>query len=380
MGYQGTLEQVLGIPFSSGNAVEVLRNGDEIFPAMLNAIQIAETSIDFLTFVYWTGDIADRFADALSNKAREGIKVRVLLDGYGAMPMDDQLIDEMERAGVEVVWFRPLLRWKIWKVDNRTHRKILICDNNTAFTGGVGIAHQWEGNARNPNEWRDTHFKITGPAVWGLKSAFIENWVEANDTLTNNLLSSKTLTPVGNTAIQIIRSSASVRWSDIMLLYQTLIKSAKEHIYLCTAYFNLNEVLVGELIERAKEGVEIKILLPGKHIDKRISQIAGEDSFEPLIKNGIQIYYYQRTMMHAKVLLVDDDISCVGSANFNQRSMMKDDEINLIIRDKQVNKTLTEHYNEDLTHAEQVTRQRWKRRGFHKKALEFLSRGIQQEV
>ncbi len=374
------LEQTVGIPFTQGNTINVLKNGDEIFPAMLSAINNATQSVDFLTFVYWEGEVADQFAHALASKAKEGIPVRVLLDAYGALPMNKTLLDQMKQAGAHVIWFRPLARWKIWKSDNRTHRKILICDDETAFTGGVGIAKEWEGNARNPQEWRETHFKIQGPAVRGIKSAFVENWIEATDALNTDLFQKEEVPATGSSSIQVLRTSASVRWSDIVLLYQTLLAGAKTQIHLCTAYFNPDQALVKLLCKKASEGVDVKIILPGDHTDKRVSKIAAEDIFEPLLEAGVQLFYYQKTMMHAKVLMIDDDVSCFGSANFNHRSMLKDDEINLVAIDEALNFTLNAHFDEDLSHSEQVTHQRWKRRPIIKRVYESAIKVIKQEI
>ncbi|HCD51583.1 MAG TPA: cardiolipin synthase B [Balneolaceae bacterium] len=374
------LEQSIGIPFTEGNKVEILRNGVRIFPAMLEAIEQAQDNVDFLTFVYWQGKIAETFAQKLAKKAQEGVKVRVLLDGYGSRPMRKELIQHMKDAGVEVITFRPLMRWKIWKSDNRTHRKILICDDEVAFTGGVGIAEEWEGDARNEHEWRETHFKIKGPAVWGIKSAFIENWIEANDELLPELFSAKEQGQQGSVSIQTVRTSSSVRWSDIVLLYQSLLRMAKERIYICTAYFNPDDVLLNELIQKSNEGLDVRLIVPGGHIDKRISKVAAEDVFEPLIRNGVQVHYYTRTMMHAKILLVDNEVSCVGSANFNHRSMLKDDEINLVMIDRDINQALTDDYFNDLQHCERVTQQRWKRRSTVRKAKELLTRPVKDEL
>eukprot|EP00579_Thalassiosira_antarctica_P024091 CAMPEP_0201983240 /NCGR_PEP_ID=MMETSP0904-20121228/79643_1 /ASSEMBLY_ACC=CAM_ASM_000553 /TAXON_ID=420261 /ORGANISM="Thalassiosira antarctica, Strain CCMP982" /LENGTH=206 /DNA_ID=CAMNT_0048536305 /DNA_START=19 /DNA_END=635 /DNA_ORIENTATION=- len=206
MGYQKALEQTIGVPFTEGNSVNILKNGNEIFPAMLKAISEAQETISFLTFVYWQGDIADEFAEFFSKKAKEGVQVKVLLDSYGAFPMRKELVDFMKESGVEVVWFRPLSRWKIWKMDNRTHRKVLICDGKIAFTGGVGIAEEWNGNAGNKNEWRDTHFKVEGPAVEGIKAAFIENWIEAGNELEIAKEASTNLKKSGSTKIQTVRT------------------------------------------------------------------------------------------------------------------------------------------------------------------------------
>ncbi len=380
MNYQQVLEQTIGIPFSEGNSVSILKNGDQIFPAMLGAIEQASNSIDFLTFVYWKGNIATKFAKALADKAREGISVRVLLDAYGALPMEQELLELMKASGAEVIWFRPLIRWKIWKMDNRTHRKILICDDEVAFTGGVGIAEEWEGDARNPSEWRDTHFKITGPAVSGIKSAFIENWIEANDNLDLEVIGEDELPETGNTLIQTVRTSSSVRWSDIVLLYQSLIKSAEQKLWICTAYFNPDKALINLISEARKKGVDVRIMIPDKKTDQPISKVIAEDSFEQLLEAGVDIYYYTRTMLHAKIILVDNQLSCIGSANFNQRSMLKDDEINLVLIDKNINQELTGHFEEDLSHTNKVDPERWKRRSFFRRAGERFASIFKQEL
>lgn len=374
------LEQTIGIPFTDGNSVQVLKNGDEIFPAMLEAIGNASESVNFLTFVYWKGTIATRFAEALSEKARQGVCVRVLLDGFGAMPMEDELVERMKTAGVDLVWFRPMVRWKIWKSDNRTHRKILICDDKIAFTGGVGIAGEWEGDARNENEWRDTHFRITGPAVPGIKSAFVENWIEATDRLDLDHFSECDFSSAGDTAIQTVRTSSTVRWSDIVLLYQALLRLAEERIMICTAYFNPDQTLIDLLRDKADEGIDIRILIPGNTTDKMIAKVAAEDTFEQLLDAGIKVHYYTKTMMHAKILLVDDELSCIGSANFNHRSMLKDDEVNLVLIDEHINKTLAAHFREDLKYSELVTMQRWKNRSWIRRALESITKPFKQEI
>ena len=351
--YKNVLENALGIPFTQKNSVETLVNGDEIFPAMLDAIEKAERQIDFLTFVYWSGEIAVKFAKALSKKADEGVKVRVILDSYGANFMPDELSKLMENHGVELKWFRPLVRWKIWKTDNRTHRKVLICDKRVAFTGGVGIAEEWEGDARDPSEWRETHFKIKGEAVSGLQAAFMENWIETmgflpidpvweNDHVDGN-------EKVGSSFIQCLRTSASVRWSDIIMLYQTLIRIAQENIYITTAYFNPNENIIRLLIEAVDRGVDVNILMPGRHTDKGIAKLAGEEAFETLLEGGVHLWYYQKTMLHSKVITIDGKVSCIGSANFNHRSMLKDDEVNMVVIDEDLATTLNNHFKNVLT-------------------------------
>lgn len=378
--YQRVLEQTLGFPFSNGNKVKVLKNGVEIFPAMLDAIRNAKKKIEFLTFIYWTGDIAYEFANTLAEKAEEGVEVHVLLDSFGSQKMPADIPQIMKSKGVLIEWFRPVSHWKVWKIDNRTHRKVLICDGEVAFTGGVGIGEEWEGDARNENEWRETHFRIEGPAVDGLHAAFMENWIETGRDLELAIYDKPNEDRENRTKIQVIRTTASVRWSDIVMLYQTLIRMARENIRITTAYFNPNSVMIDLLKEASRRGIDIRIIVPGDHTDHEIAKIAGEDSFNELLEAGIQIWYYQKTMIHSKVITVDDAVSCVGSANFNHRSMLKDDEINMVIIDRDITGQLNIHFEEDLTHCEKINMKRWKKRGPLKKIKEKFAQLLNRQI
>lgn len=378
--YKGLLEKSLGIPFTSGNKVTVLKNGDQIFPAMLKAIADAKERIEFLTFLYSKGAIAEKFANALAEKAKEGVEVSVILDSVGAASMPRELYEMMENSGVHLEWFRPVTIWKIWKVDNRTHRKLLICDGEVAFTGGVGIAEEWEGDANSEDEWRETHFKIEGPAVFGLEAAFMENWIETGQRLKFNQIIETDANPDHETDIQVIRTSASVRWSDIIMLYLSLILMAKESIYITTAYLNPNSIILNSLVEAAERGVNVQIMVPGRHTDQEVARIAGDDSFQTLLDAGADLWYYQKTMLHAKIITIDGIISCVGSANFNHRSMLKDDEVNVVILDKDVAGTLNEHFMEDLESSEQISEGRWKQRSLFKRATEKVSNMFSQQI
>ncbi len=378
------LESTIGIPFTDNNSIEVLKNGDEIFGAMLEAIRSAEKKIDFLTFVYWAGDIPGRFAKELAKKAEEGVQVRALLDCYGAAYMPAKLYTLMEDKGVQVEWFRPLSRLKFWKTGNRTHRKILIIDDKIAFTGGVGIADEWDGDARNPDEYRDNHFKITGPAVCGLQASFLENWTEAAGVLPLSECQASELSDEsndnGNVPMQIISGESSVRWSDTIMIFQTLIQMAQESIYISTAYFNPGQILVEMLTDAVERGVDIHILMPGKHNDMRIAKVAGDDSFEPLLDGGVKLSYYQKTMYHCKSIIVDDLVSCIGSANFNHRSFKMDDEVSLIAISEKLAKTLNEQFKEDLKDSEYVDEARWKRRSYFKRSLEKVTYLLQNHI
>lgn len=347
---------------------------------MLKAIYQAKERVEFLTFVYWTGNIAHEFANALATKAEEGVEVFVILDSFGAAKMPNELLELMKRKGVQIELFRPLTHWKFWKIDNRSHRKVLICDGEVAFTGGVGIAKEWEGDARNEDEWRDTHFLIKGPAVFGLQAAFLENWIEAGRPLKFDHSIKGVSDPNQKVAIQVIRTSTSVRWSDIVMLYQVLIKMAQETIRITTAYFNPNSVIIDLLKEAAVRGVDIQIMMPGKTTDSEISKVAGDDSFDKLLHAGIKLFYYQKTMLHTKIITIDKILCCIGSANFNHRSMLKDDEINVVILDEQITGELIDHYMEDLKYCDEIEYERWKSRSLIKKFSEKMTNLFSQQI
>jgi cardiolipin synthase len=377
---QRVIEANLGVPAFEGNRLEILRNGVEIFPPMLEAIETAEHSVDFLTYVYWKGDIAWRFARALAEASRRKVRVRVLLDGYGALPMDAALVELMEDAGVEVAWFRPPVRWKVWQIDNRTHRKVLVCDRTVGFTGGVGIAEEWEGDARNPAEWRDTHIRVEGPAVRGLEAAFLTNWQETGRLALADVREIAGPDPIGSTPVHVIRSAATVGWSDVASLFRSVIGAARQRLWITTAYFVPDDGAIELLCETKQRGVDVQVLMPGRYIDTRVSNLAGSSSFNKLLDCGITIWRYQKTMIHAKVLTVDGILALVGSPNFNHRSMEQDDEICLVVPEKHFTRILEDHFREDIKHAERLTKEMWKNRGVIRRVREKASQLIKPQA
>ncbi|GAA4983333.1 hypothetical protein GCM10025734_05280 [Kitasatospora paranensis] len=259
------LERLIGIAATEGNELLPLRNGDEIFPAMLQAVEEAEHTVDMTTFVYWRGDIAHRFAHALAAKARQGVRVRLLLDGFGSRLIERELLDLMAAAGVEVAWFRRPVRLSPLKQNHRCHRKVLVVDARTAFTGGVGIAEEWSGDARNPDEWRDTHVQVRGPAVDGLAAAFAQNWAECReDALYGPADRFEEHAQPGRAVVQVVRGSASVGWQDLQTLMRVVISGAEQRLRLATAYFAPDRYFVDLLCAAARRGVEVELLLPGR--------------------------------------------------------------------------------------------------------------------
>ena len=368
-----TLEGVIGIPGTEGNRVEVLRNGDEIFPAMLEAIDGAEHTIDFLTFVYWKGDIGTRFARALCERAKLGVRVRVLLDGWGARPIDRSLIEDMNDAGVRVRWFRPLRRFNLGTLNHRTHRKVLIVDEAVGFTGGVGISDLWQGDARNENEWRDTHFMIEGPAVDGLRAAFLDNWVETDSTIFEDRHDRFPDQPKpGDSVVQCVRGSSETDRSDLAILFCALLQLAQHQIRVTTAYFVPDDDLSDRLCQAAERGVHVQILLPGPFADKRFVQLCAEADYERLVASGVELYNFQPSMLHAKIMTVDGIVANVGSANLNTRSLNCDDEIDLVVIDPHIVQTLDDHFDSDLERSARIDPRRWKRRSLRQHIAEHL--------
>ena len=376
-----TLEGVIGVPATEGNLVDVLVNGDRIFPAMLEAIGEAQRTIDLLTFVYWRGGIGTRFAEALSDKAGSGVRVRVLLDAWGASSIEPNLVSEMEDAGVRVRWFRPLHRLQPTKVNHRTHRKVMIVDEATGFTGGVGIADEWSGDARSEDEWRDTHFRVRGPAVDGLRAAFLDNWLETDPEVFDASIDRFPDQPQpGRAVIQCVRGASEVGWSDISTLLLALLQLAKGRIRITTAYFVPDDELIECLNAASDRGVTVEILLPGPHGDKRFVQLAGQAVYERILEHGVRIWHYQPTMLHAKIMTVDGLVANVGSANFNARSTELDEEINLVALDPDLVRLLDRQFDVDLKRSEEIQPGRWEDRSVGRRVLEGITRPLRHKM
>jgi cardiolipin synthase len=353
--------------------VSVLHNGCEIFPAMLEAIRGAEYAIDFLTFVYWKGEIGTEVADALCRRAKAEVHVRVLLDAWGSRPIDGHLIDNMIEAGVQLRWFRPLSRVRLGEVNHRTHRKVLVVDETVAFTGGVGISDLWSGDARNEHEWRDTHFKVEGPAVDGLRAAFLDNWAETDQAIFDVARDRFPRQPTpGQSIIQCVRGASATGGSDLASVFRTLLQLTQQRLRVTTAYFVPDDDLTKRLCDAATRGVQVQILLPGPFADKRFVQLAAEVDYEVLIKSGVELWNFQPSMMHAKIMTVDGLVANVGSANFNARSLNCDEEINMVIFDPSIVRTLDGHFDDDLERSVRIDPRRWRRRSLLQRAKEHL--------
>lgn len=353
---------LLGPALLPGNRVTALCNGDEIFPEMLGAIAGARRTIAFETYIYWSGSIGKAFSDALSERARAGVKVHVLVDWIGSGKMDQQLIEQMERAGVEFVKYHPPRWYTLRRLNNRTHRKLLVVDGTVGFTGGVGIADKWLGNAQDPDHWRDSHFKLEGPAVAQMQSAFLDNWIETKATVLHGDDYFPPLPPAGRQIAQVFKSSVDEASESARLMYLLSIASATDSVRIANAYFVPDGLSVRTLVSAAKRGVKVEIIVPGRHTDALVVGKASRASWGELLDAGVEIYEYQPTMYHVKVMVVDTRWTSVGSTNFDSRSFRLNDEANLNILDPEFAKRQADDFEQDKAKSRAVTVEMWRRR------------------
>ena len=364
---------LLGPPFLPGNKVSALLNGDQIFPPMLAAIRSAKTSITFETYIYWSGDIGQAFADALMERARQGVKVHVLLDWVGSAKMDDHMLADMRTAGVQVRKFHPPHWTHLGRLNNRTHRKLLVVDGHVGFTGGVGIAPQWTGHAQDPAHWRDSHFQVEGPVVAQLQSVFIDNWIK----VTGDVLYGPTYFPLlagaGGHAAQMFSSSPSGGSESMQLMYLLAITAASRSIDLSAAYFVPDALTLRALVEAQKRGVKLRIIVPGEHIDSDAVRGASRANWGPLLAAGAVIAEYGPTMYHCKVMIVDGLLTSVGSTNFDNRSFRLNDEATLNVLDKAFAAIQTKTFEADLGLSHQVSLAEWQQRPLRERVGEWMA-------
>ena len=356
-----------------GNRITALTNGDNVFPAMLEAIGTARHTVTFETFIYWQGELGRQFADALIGRARAGIKVHVLLDWLGTKKMDPDSIKSMKDAGVHVERYHPLRWYNLCRANNRTHRKLLIVDGTVGFTGGAGIADVWSGNAQDPDHWRDSHFKIEGPVVAQCQAAFMDNWLKTRSEVLQSGEYFPEVAPAGSHRAQVFMSSPSEGSESARLMYLLSIASAAKSIRIASAYFVPDDLSVQTLVQARRRGVTVQIIVPGEHIDTKVTGRASRSRWGPPLEAGASIYEYRPTMYHCKVLIVDDLWTSVGSANFDNRSFRLNDEANLNVYDADFAREQAEAFERDKQQAHRITLEQWTNRPRHEKLHERLA-------
>jgi cardiolipin synthase A/B len=353
---------LLGPAILPGNRMEVLLNGDEIFPAMLDAIGAARKSITLATFIYWAADIGKQFATALAEKAESGVKVHVLLDWLGCEKIDDSYVEMIRKAGGEVEKFHPVRWHDLGRLNNRNHRKVLVVDGSRGFTGGVGIAEEWTGRAQDATHWRDSHFMVQGPVVAQMQAVFLDSWMKATGRVLHGNDYFPELSPAGDAPAQMFSSSPSGGGESMHLMYLLAITAAERSILLANAYFLPDDLTVRTLVAALERGVRVRIMTPGAHIDDAIVRRASRAGWGDLLRAGAEIYEYQLTMFHCKTMVVDDLMVSVGSTNFDPRSFHLNDEANLNVYDRAAAAALSAVFEDDLLRSRLVTYESWRTR------------------
>jgi cardiolipin synthase A/B len=374
-----TMSRLLGPDLLPGNRVKVLQNGDEIFPAMLDAIRRAQHTIVFETYIYWTGEVGRAFSDALCERARAGVNVHVVLDWVGGK-LERQYLEAMKAAGVQMESYHPLRWYHLARMNNRTHRKLLVVDGRVGFTGGVGIADHWLGHAQSPNHWRDSHFQIEGPAVAQMQAAFSDNWIKTRAEVLLGDGYYPELAPVGEVRAQCFTSSWGDGSESVRLMYLLSIASASRHIRLQNSYFIPDGLAIDAFVAARRRGVAIEIIVPGPIIDERLVRGASRSRWDDLLDAGVSIYEYQPTMYHCKIMIVDDVWVSVGSTNFDDRSFRLNAETNLNIYDAEFAKGLIQAFEEDKARSRLVTRAEFKRRSALSKLIDELAGLLRRQL
>lgn len=352
-----------------GNRIQELLNGDQIFPAMLDAIRSARGTITFETYIFWSGSIGKEFADALSERAKSGVRVHVLLDWVGGR-LDHEILVGMRQSDVQIRRYNAPHWHNLDILNNRTHRKLMVVDGRIGFIGGVGIADKWRGHAQDPAHWRDTHFRTIGPVVAQMQTAFIDNWLQATGEVLHGEAYIPQLHLAGPQRAQVFTSSPGGGAENMQLMYLLSMTAAAHAIDLSASYFVPDDVTINTLVAALRRGVRVRILLPGPHMDMAIVRRASRAGWKPLLMAGAEIYEYQPTMFHCKVMIVDGLWVSVGSTNFDTRSFSINDEANMNVYDAEFAKRQTEIFEQDLKHSRRITLQEWKNRPVAEKLLD----------
>jgi cardiolipin synthase A/B len=368
------LEAISDAKLNHCNDLQVFTNGDQFYEAELEAIRRARKNVNLEAYIFEEGEIARRVVDALTERARAGVAVKLLMDGLGSMATKDSYFEELKKAGGKVAWYHPMRWYTLPVYNNRTHRELMVIDGEIGFIGGAGIADHWyKQTKKDQPRWRDTMVRVEGDVVPNLQATFAENWLES----CGELISGPNYFPIitrgrGQTAM-IVNSVPSAGGSTrARVLMQSLIASAQHTILMTTPYFLPDESMRDEIIRARKRGVQVKLITPGKKSDHMVTRSSSQHSYGPLLKAGVHISEYQPAMIHAKILLVDGVWGVVGSTNFDNRSFGLNDEVNMAVFDETFVTRLSEDYARDLANSKAITYEEWEHRPLWQRAPELL--------
>jgi cardiolipin synthase len=364
----------------ASNKVTTLLNGDQILPAMLEAIESAQRSICLETYIYWSGQVGRQFAMALAERARAGVKVHIVIDWVGSRKIDSSLLDLMRAAGAQVERYNPLVWYAVTRLNHRDHRKLLIVDGKVGFIGGAGLADHWRGDARGPGEWRDSMFKVEGPAVAQMQTVFMDNWVKTNARVLDGDDYFPALHTAGAYDAQVFKSSPREGTEDIKLMYLLCIAAARKNIRLSASYFVPDHLTTRAFVEACRRGVQVEIIVPGSKTDLPIAKHASRGKWGPLLQAGVRIYEYQPTMYHCKKMIIDDVFVSVGSANFGNRSFRLNDEANLNVYSGPFAAEQIRIFEADKAQCREKTLEEWKGRSLWARFLEVITAPFRSQL
>jgi cardiolipin synthase len=375
-----TMAGSTGVPFAAGNRLDVLNNGDAFYPAMLEAIAGAENSVTIEAYIYWAGDIGLRFARALADKARDGVRVKILLDAIGSSTIGRDILETLESGGCQLAWYNRIRWYTIGRFNHRTHRKSLVVDGRIGFTGGAGIADHWLGNAEGPEHWRDMQVRVEGPAVTPLQTGFAHNWLQT----TGELISGRDYYPpravAGDLAVQTLMSSPETGASTVRTMYYLSIVCARRSIYIANPYFVPDAAAIDTLIEAKQRGVDVRIMVSGTRNDNWLARQNSIRLFGRLLAAGIDVLEYNHTMLHHKTMVVDGVWVTVGTTNFDNRSFAHNEESNVCVYDRPLAERLHEIFRADMKGCRPIRLDAWQARGVWSRLQEFVASFLQDQV
>jgi cardiolipin synthase len=362
-----------------GNAVQVLQNG-AIFPAMLADIAAAEHSVHLETFVWTAGEVEKTFVDALSAKARAGVKTRVLIDSLGGAGSNADQLERLKSNGVQLATYCKPHWWNFGRFNHRTHRKLLVVDGKIGYAFGHGIADQWLGNGEDPEHWRDTGVRLEGPVVHGLQSVFAQNWVEETHCLPACDECFPKLERAGDVPAHVVSSASADAVSSVAMLYTVAIASARREVLIQNPYFAPNDGVVDLFAMMVRRGVKVSLMLPGKHTDSPFVRRAGCNLYTALLEAGVRLYEFEPTLLHQKIVVVDELWSHVGSTNFDARSLALNEEVGVGILDARVAQELKAAFKADLRHCRELELEEWEKRPVYDRAYERFAYLLHEQL
>jgi cardiolipin synthase A/B len=375
-----TVSGATGMVFAAGNRITLMNNGDEFYPAMLEAIEEAEASVTIEAYIYWAGDVGRRFARTLAHRAQHGVSVKILLDAVGSASIGSEILETLESGGCQLAWYNRIRWYSIGRFNHRTHRKSLVVDGRIGFTGGAGIADVWAGHAQDAQHWRDMQIRLEGPAVVPLQTGFAVNWLQTTGELVTGHRYYPPIDADGPLSALTLMSSPEAGASTVRTMYYLSIVCARKSIYIANPYFVPDAIAVETLIDAKRRGVDVRVMVAGAYNDNWLARQNSVMLFGRLLEAGIEVLDYNRTLLHHKTMVVDGVWSTIGTTNFDNRSFAHNEESNVCIYNRALARRLQETFLADTKDCERLSFEAWRNRGMWSRAQEVVASFLQDQV